>query len=238
MNSNGSHLRAPPPPSAGQRRPPAGPGRRPALRRVSDFLRRENHFLRRPLNLRSRLLLVLAAGAMVAAVFLPLWQIHLVAPQYREGLALHIYSHQLVGGNGGQDLHEINTLNHYIGMKPLARADFAEMTWLPFAFGAFALLALRAAAIGRMASLVDLGVLFLYFGAFSLGNFYYRLYSYGHTLDPKAPMTINPFTPIMIGSQKIANFVQTSLPQSGALFLALFPALIGAAMWFSRREEP
>lgn len=190
-------------------------------------------FFQGQLTHRSRILAAGAGVAMLAAIFLPLWQMTMISNQYPEGLRMWIYSYKLTG-----DLQEINTLNHYIGMKPLARADFAEMTWLPFAFGAFALLALRAAAIGRMASLVDLGVLFLYFGAFSLGNFYYRLYSYGHTLDPKAPMTINPFTPIMIGSQKIANFVQTSLPQSGALFLALFPALIGAAMWFSRREEP
>lgn len=205
---------------------------------MTELLRREHRFLRRPLNWWSRLLLLVAAGAVAAAVFLPLWKIHLVAPQYREGLALHIYAHQLVGGNGGQDLHEINTLNHYIGMKPLTKADFVEMQWLPFAFGVFALLALRAAAIGRMVSLIDLNVLFLYFGAFSLGTFYYRLYSYGHTLDPKAPMTIEPFTPVMLGSQKIANFVQTSLPQSGALLLAAFPLLLVVAMWCSRKEEP
>jgi copper chaperone NosL len=205
---------------------------------MNELLRRENTFLRRPLNGASRLLLLLGAGVLVAAVFLPLWKIHLVAPQYREGLQLQIFTHKLVGGNGGQDLHEINTLNHYIGMKPLVQADFVEMKWLPFAFGVFALLALRAAAIGRMISLVDLGVLFLYFTTFSLGSFYYRLHSYGHDLDPRAPMTIEPFTPIMLGSQKIANFVQTSLPQSGALLLALFPLLVGAAMWCSRREEP
>jgi copper chaperone NosL len=205
---------------------------------MHEFLRREIHFLRRPLNLTSRLLMIVAAGLVVAAVFLPLWKIHLVAPQYREGLSLHIYSYQLVGGNRGQDLVEINGLNHYIGMKPLQQADFVEMTWLPFVFGIFALLSLRAAVIGRMASLIDLGVLFLYFGAFSMGNFYYRLYSYGHRLDPRAPMTIEPFTPIMLGSQKIANFVQTSLPQSGAILLGMFPVLIAVAMWLSRREEP
>ena len=204
---------------------------------MNDFLRRESRFLRRPLNLTSRLLLLAAAGVLAAAVFLPLWKIHLVAPQYREGLSLHIYTHKLVGGNGGQDLHEINVLNHYIGMRPLAQADFVEMRWLPFAFGVFILLTLRAAAIGRMISLIDLGVLFLYFTAFSLGNFYYRLYHYGHTLDPRAPMTIEPFTPIMIGSQKIANFVQTSLPQAGGLLMGLFPVLILAAIWFSRKEE-
>lgn len=205
---------------------------------MRDFLRREIFFLRRPLNLNSRLLLVIAAGALVAAVFLPLWKIHLEAPQYREGLELRIYSHQLVGGNAGQDLHEINTLNHYIGMKTLSEADFAEMKWMPFALGVFVILALRAAVIGRMASVVDLVVMFLYFTLFSLGNFYYRLHTYGHSLDPKAPMTIDPFTPIMIGSQKIANFVQTSLPQVGGILLAVFLLLVLMAGWNSRKEVP
>lgn len=205
---------------------------------MKKFFQREYLFLRRSLNLRSRLLLVVGAAVVVAAVFLPLWQIRLVAPQYQEGLAIKIYAHKLVGGNGGQDLNEINNLNHYIGMKPIMQEDFVEMKWLPFAFGIFALLALRAAAIGRMISLIDLGVLVLYFGAFSLGNFYYRLYTYGHALNPRAPMTIKPFTPILIGSQQIANFVQTSLPQTGALLLGLFPLLIGAAVWVSRKEEP
>lgn len=205
---------------------------------MHDFLRREILFLRRPLNLRSRFLLLIAAGALIAAVFLPLWKIHLVAPQYREGLELRIYSHQLVGGNGGQDLHEINTLNHYIGMKVLSEADFAEMKWMPFALGVFVILSLRAAVIGRMASVVDLSVMFLYFTLFSLGNFYYRLHTYGHSLDPKAPMTIEPFTPVMIGSQKIANFVQTSLPQSGGILLGVFILLVMMSGWCSRKEMP
>lgn len=204
---------------------------------IKNLLVRETRFLRRPLSLTSRVLLLAAAAALVAAIFLPLWKIHLVAPQYREGLALHIYAHKLVGGNGGQDLHEINTLNHYIGMKPIAQADFVEMTWLPFALGAFALLALRAMFIGRMQSLVDLVVLFVYFTTFSLINFYTRLYNYGHELDPRAPMTIEPFMPVMIGSQKIANFIQSSLPQSGALCLGLVPLLIILAMWLSRNES-
>ena len=205
--------------------------------RLNTFLRREHVFLRRPLNLRSRVLLLVAAAAVGAAVFLPLWQIRLVAPQYQEGLRLHIYAYKLVGGNGGQDIFEINTLNHYIGMHPIQQSDFVEMKWMPFAFGIFALLALRAAALGRIVSLIDLGVLFLYFGAFSLGNFAYRLYSYGHDLDVHAPVHIKPFTPVVIGSQQIANFVQASLPQVGTLLLAAFPILVAAALWCSRHEE-
>lgn len=205
---------------------------------IHRFLRREHVFLRRALNLRSRVLLLLAAAAVAAAVFLPLWQITLVAPQYQEGLRLHIFAYKLVGGNGGQDIVEINTLNHYIGMHPIAESDFVEMKWMPFAFGIFALLALRAAVVGKMISLIDLTVLFTYFGAFSLGNFAYRLYSYGHQLDVRAPVHIKPFTPVVLGSQQIANFLQTSLPALGTAFLALFPVLVIAAMWCSRHEEP
>lgn len=204
---------------------------------MNDLFRREIRFLHQPLNLWSRLLLVAAAVAVIAAAFLPIWRISLVAPQYQEGLSLQIYSYQLVGGHGGQDLHEINTLNHYIGMKPLVQADFLEMKWMPFAFGIFALLALRAAVLGRMISVIDLGVLFLYFCAFSLGSFYYRLYTYGHQLDPHAPMRIQPFTPIMVGSQKIANFIQTSLPESGAWLFTLFPLFLIAAVICSRKES-
>lgn len=205
---------------------------------MKNYFQWQQAFLHRSLNLRSRLLLLAAAVTIIAAALLPLWQIGLVAPQYQEGLSLHIYTYKLVGGNHGQDLHEINMLNHYIGMKPLVEEDFAEMRWMPFAFGFFALLVLRAAVIGRMLSLIDLGVLFTYFTFFSLGSFYYRLYIYGHHLDPHAPMTIKPFTPILLGHQQIANFVQSSLPQAGGVLFTLFPILIGAAIWCSRKEEP
>ena len=167
---------------------------------------------------------------------LPLWRISLVAPQYAEGLTLDMYAYQIVAGNGGQDLAEINTLNHYIGMKPIAQTDFLEMKVLPFAIGVFALLALRAVAIGRIVSLIDLSVLFCYFGVFSLGSFAYRLYSYGHHLDPHAPMKIEPFMPVVMGSQQIANFQQTSLPLAGSVCMSGFLLLLLAALWSSVRE--
>lgn len=202
------------------------------------FLQRELHFLRRPLNLASRALLLIGAIALIAAVFLPLWKIRLVAPQYQEGLELFIFSHKIEAGNQGQDLVEINNLNHYIGMKPIDEADFAEMKWVPFALGFFVLFTLRTLVFGRMAQLVDLFVLFLYFGLFSMGSFYYRLHTYGHDLDPTAPMTIEPFRPVMFGENVIANFTQWSYPQSGSYMLALFALLMVGAWWLSRKEEP
>src|SRR5690606_4984542 len=99
------------------------------------------------------------------------------------------------------------------------------------------LLALRAVAIGRIGHLVDLGVLYCYFGAFSVGSFAYRLYTYGHELDPTAPMTIEPFMPVLIGRQQIANFLQSSFPLTGSYCLALFLPAIVLAIWMSRRSE-
>jgi copper chaperone NosL len=193
-------------------------------------------FLDRPVNGTGRLLLLLSIVALLAGGALPLWRISLVAPQYAEGLTLDMYAYQIVAGNNGQDLAEINTLNHYIGMKPIAQADFLEMRVLPFAIGVFALLALRAAVIGRIVTVVDLAVLFLYFGMFSLGSFVYRLYTYGHHLDPQAPMKITPFMPVVVGSQQIANFVQTSLPLAGTICMGAFFMLLIAVLVSSARE--
>ena len=200
------------------------------------ILRAIDDFLERPLSAASRGVVLLGMAALIGGGLLPLWRIQLVAPQYEEGLTLVMYSHAIAAGHGGQDLNEINTLNHYIGMKPIVQSDFAEMTWMPFAIGIFALLALRAAAVGRIRHLVDLGVLFLYFGLFSLATFAYRLWSYGHHLDPHAPMRIAPFTPILIGQQQIANFVQSSLPMAGTACMGAFLMTVVAAIWLSRPE--
>ncbi len=203
---------------------------------MANRFREFQQALDRPLSGRSRLVLLVGIAALAVGAFLPLWRIQLVAPQYQEGLRLDMYAYKIVAGNAGNDLQEINTLNHYIGMKPIAEADFIEMQWIPFAIGVFVLLGLRAVVIGRIGTVVDLTVLFCYFSAFSLGAFAYRLYTYGHQLDPKAPMTIEPFMPVLIGRQQIANFVQTSLPLWGSACLALFLPTLLAAIWWSRRE--
>jgi copper chaperone NosL len=204
---------------------------------MNATLRATHRFLDRPLSMTARGLVVAGIVALGAGALLPLWRIQLVAPQYQEGLTLEMYTHKIAAGNAGQDLAEINTLNHYIGMKPIVEADFAEMTWMPFVLGIFVLLSLRTLIMGRIGHLVDLAVMFSYFGAFSMATFAYRLWSYGHHLDPHAPMKIQPFMPVVIGSQQIANFVQTSLPMAGTICMLLFVAALVAAIWFSRREE-
>jgi hypothetical protein len=205
---------------------------------MRDFLRHEFKFLAKPLTLGSRLFLLVGLLLLMGSYWAPLWRIKLVAPQYEEGLTLDIHSWRIVAGHNGHDITEINNLNHYIGMKPLAEADFFEMRWMPFIIGAFVIYTLRAAVFGMMRYVVDLFALFSYFGAFSLGSFVYRMWQYGHQLDPKAPVHIKPFTPVIFGTQQIANFQQSSFPQVATWLLAGYVVCLLAAMWFSRKETP
>jgi hypothetical protein len=204
---------------------------------MRDFLSRIPDLIDRDLPARGRLLLIVGAALLAVAIFLPLWQIHLVAPQYQEGLDLYIHSYKLEAGNDGQDLTEINNLNHYIGMQPIEEEDFAEMTFIPFLLGGFALLALRAAVFAKVRAVIDTLVLFIYFGIFSMWRFYYQLYTYAHNLDPRAPMDIEPFTPILIGWKKIANFTQYSFPREGSALLLGAVLCFAAAIWLGVRSE-
>ncbi|MCS3671323.1 hypothetical protein GGQ21_001983 [Salinibacter ruber] len=201
-----------------------------------DFIDRIPKLIDRQVPGRGRLLLVVGAALLGASIFLPLWQIHLVAPQYQEGLDLYIHSYKLEAGNEGQDLKEINGLNHYIGMAPIKDEDFAEMTFIPFLLGGFSLLALRGAFFGTVKSVVDTLVLFVYFGAFSMWRFYHQLYTYAHNLNPRAPMDIEPFTPILIGWKKIANFTQYSYPREGSALLLGAVVCFGTAIWMGVRS--
>jgi hypothetical protein len=131
------------------------------------------------------------------------------------------------------DLREINSLNHYIGMKPLMESDFSEFLWMPFVMGFFALIVLRAVVFGTVRDLVDIVVLFAYFGSFSAWNFYNRLYEYGHNLNLEAAIKVDPFTPPFFGRVQIANFSVESFPGGGTFAMALFGLLIASALVIS-----
>jgi hypothetical protein len=185
-------------------------------------IQRFYELLSRPIAFWSRWALGLAVIPLLLSVLYPLWTLHFGAPQYPDGLDLYVYAYTIQGGNEGHDLPEINVLNHYVGMKPLDPAEFADLDFIPFAIGALVLLALRVAAIGDVRSLIDLAVLTAYFGLFSLGRFVYMLYTYGHNLDPKAPIEMKGFMPPVLGTAEVGNFTVSSLPAAGTFLLAAF----------------
>ena len=203
------------------------------------WMEKANVFFDLPLGPKSRLLILAGALLLLPAFTASLWNLKLYSNQFPDGLDLHIYIHSLEGGQtpGRDDLREINTLNHYIGMRPLLESDFAEFVWLPLMIGVFFILALRTVVIGKMANLVDTTALFLYGSLFSLWSFYNRLYQYGHNLDPTAAVKVPPFSPPLIGSKQLANFLVYSYPGPAAFCLAGFAALLFVAMFVAWRRS-
>jgi len=193
--------------------------------------------LHQPVGALPRVLLLLAAVLIISAHFQPLWNLTMFAPQYQEGLRLDIYDSALVGAHGGQDLREINLLNHYIGMRDLAVEDFTEFKWMPFALGGLVLLLLRAIVFGTVKECVDAAVVSVYFGAFSLWSFGYKLYRYGHDLLPTAAVKVQGFTPPMFGHKRIANFDVYSFPQAGAYLMAAAGVCVMAAVILAWRQS-
>ena len=206
---------------------------------VHGWLDRANHFFELPLSGRSRLLVIASVLLLIPSFFYPLYIMTLYSNQFPDGLVLKIYSYTLEGGQtpNRDDLREINTLNHYIGMRPLLESDFSEFKWLPFGIGAIALLALRAVVIGKMSKLVDLVVMSLYFSLFSLWSFAHRLYQYGHVLDPSAPVKVKPFTPPVFGMQQIANFTVFNYPGFGTYLITGSLLAMIVALLLSARQK-
>ncbi len=203
---------------------------------VRALIENSGRFMEMPLGAKPRLLLLVAVLLLIPCYTSTLYDMTMFAPQYPEGLRLHIYSYKLDGGNQGQDIKEINILNHYIGMRDLGTADFTEFKWIPFVVGALGLLFLRTAVLGKMAHLVDVAVMYLYFGLFSLWSFSYKMYSYGHNLSPTASVKVPPFTPPLFGYKKLANFEVYSYPGLGSYALALVAVFLVAAVYLTWRQ--
>ena len=172
-----------------------------------------------------------AAGLVWIAADLPLWSMTMRAPQYPKGLRIEAYGSGMTG-----DLKELNILNHYIGMPPLDPAPALETKLFPIGIAALIVLCLaspfhrwlRRLAIGATIAM-PLGVLI---------DLQWWLYTYGHSLAPKAPIRLPPFTPLVIGSSTMGNFESSSMISTGILCMLGAGLVLFAGAWLSRRMAP
>lgn len=166
---------------------------------------------------------VIAGLLLVAAIFVPLWRMELIAPQYPEGLVMYAYGDHFAGDPDTyyDDVREINGLNHYIGMKALE--EVTEMTlFIPGMIATVAgLVAVSFISWNRkwFRALMIAGVWFL--PIFFLADLQYWLYNYGHTLDPHAALNTGDITPKVIGSTNVWNFHTENSLQIGFYFMVL-----------------
>jgi copper chaperone NosL len=166
---------------------------------------------------------VVAAVLIALAFWAPIWGSSLDAPQYPGGLELIAY-----GGRVEGDVREISALNHYVGMRGFDVADFPEMKlWGPTILACLAAVVVSTIygkrLVGRLARLFVWSVPFGILALIQL-----RLYQYGHdlTTDPRPALTIEPFTPKVVGPTKVLNFTNWAMPGLAIFFLLGAAALL------------
>lgn len=167
---------------------------------MKAVIERTNRFLSLPLDPGPRALLVSAAFLIAWTCFLPVWTVTDGTDALRAGSSgFELAAPEADAGSsaGRADL---------AGPREVP-GDFREFNWVPFALGALGLLFLRAAALGTMATLVDVSVVFVYLAAFVLWSFGSRFLRYGD-----------------------------SRPGPGAYLIALTLLLLGAALLLAWRQ--
>ena len=167
----------------------------------------------------ARLLLVGGAACLLASPALPYWAMQVRAPQYPKGLHLRIYPHRLEG-----DVREIDTLNHYIGMRPLVQGAATERRIAIPALLVISLGLLLAAALpGRLALALVLPAIL--FPLLFVGDLYWWLRDFGLSLDPHAPLNraIKPFVPVLFGPGRIGQF-ESVASFAGGFYLSVAAA--------------
>lgn len=170
-----------------------------------------------------------AAGLVGLSAVLPLWNLTMRAPQYPKGLRLTAYGTEMVG-----DIRELNILNHYIGMPPIEAPAF-ETSMFPIGTAALIVLCLLAPThrwLRRLAVVAVSATPFLI-----VLDLQWRLYTFGHTLNPHAPIRLKPFTPLVIGTSHMGNFESAGMIASGVFCLIGAAVLLMLGTRIARRFE-
>lgn len=182
-----------------------------------------------PLHRFTRLLVGAATLTLMATYFLPLWQIQLWAPQYPEGLLMHIWLHKISG-----DFDIINGLNHYIGMRSIHAEMFPEFRFMGWLVAGFIVIGLVPAATGRRRWLYGYAILLCLAGLSGMADYYRWGYDYGHNLDPHAAINVPGMTyqPPLFGYKNLLNFVAYSGPAVGGwIFIGVGVIAVTLSAW-------
>jgi copper chaperone NosL len=171
------------------------------------------------LNKITRIVTLVCSLAMVSALYVPLWQILMWAPQYPEGLEMKIWIDDITG-----DVKIISALNHYIGMKHIEVSMFPEFGYMKYIVMALVAFGLLTTLVNRRWILIAFISLITITGIAALVDFYLWGYDYGHNLDPSAPIIVPgmAYQPPLIGTKQLLNFTAFSGPDIGGwIFLVI-----------------
>jgi len=155
----------------------------------------------------------------------PIWYVALEAPNYpKESFPNGIPVYYHFDGFSG-DVHEMETINHFIGMDPMERgapylraaAPYA-LVWLAVIMVLFILYPNSRLLTWLMLIPVALPIIFV-------GFYSYWLYWFGHHMHEWGAFKIKPFTPTVFGDGKVAQFTTHSYPTIGFWLLVAIAVL-------------
>ena len=157
---------------------------------------------------------------------MPVWRVSLEAPQYPkaafpDGIPVFF---NLTDWNG--KVHEMNTINHYIGMDPMEAGAVLVRQIVPFVYLLFFIM-LIVYLFYKGPGWWLLGIVPAFLPWYYLAFYSKWLYWFGHNLHPWGAFKIKPFMPTVFGDGKVAQFTTHSYPAIGFyVLLAVFILLI------------
>ncbi len=163
---------------------------------------------------------MIATSSEIGVASMPIWFVSLEAPNYPkeafpEGIPVYFHFDGFSG-----EVHEMNTINHYIGMDPMWTGETLERE-----IGIYALLLLSLIMVYFIAynhkflnylMLIPVSLPLLFIADYS-----YWLYWFGHNLHDWGAFKIKPFMPTVFGDGKVAQFTTHSYPTIGFYLLVL-----------------
>jgi len=188
----------------------------------------------------SRMAGACAALILILVFIFPLWSITLHAPQYPEGIGLLIWVNEITG-KSAHDLHNINGLNHYIGMKTIEPESIPELRIMPPLMIGMIILGMLLAVLGYKKLFLIWILLLCLIIAVGLIDFYLWEYDYGHNLNPKAAIKIPGmnYQPPFVGSKQLLNMRTSSWPHIGgwSIVIASLLALLSVTLLNKQRTQ-
>ncbi len=187
-------------------------------------------------NLVTATLAIVAIGLLFAIFYSPIWWVSLKAPQYPEaafpqGIRIHFHVNGVF--NGCQKVeteekyeeealnckHEMDAINHYVGMYPIAAGAPVERAISPFVFALLGLMVIAFALPDNRKRLVIMGTGSLLIAGWS----YLTLYSAGGMEYQSSPyredlMSTMELTPEEISDWSGVHAIQTSYEEALARY--------------------
>ncbi|WP_419763918.1 MAG: cytochrome C [Arcobacter sp.] len=167
---------------------------------------------------------MIESASEIGAASLPIWSVSLEAPNYpKEAFPMGIPVYFHFDGFTGE-VHEMNTINHYIGMDPMWRGGQFEREIAPYALLSLCLIMILFIAYNKKIfsyfMFIPVSLPFLF-----IADYAYWLYWFGHNLHDWGAFNIKPFMPTVFGDGKVAQFITHSYPGIGFYLLVAISLL-------------